>query len=101
MRKVLCFIYCIIIVTQSILFLRCRLRRSENDIRNELDIVRAEARSREEDLMERIRILDLQSVRRNSRETEHETATVQVRLVSFRHLLSSFQNLMTKILIIQ
>jgi len=63
-------------------FLLCRLRRSENDLRNELDTVRADACSREEILMQRIQMLDLEVVRRDSLENEHETAYVQVRFVS-------------------
>jgi hypothetical protein len=58
-----------------------RLRRSEDHLRDELDVVRADAHAREDDLLERIR--ELEGIRGGSQEDELRTANMQVRLVSF------------------
>lgn len=63
-----------------------RLRRSEDHLRDELDVVRADAHAREDDLLERIR--ELEGMRGGSRAHELRTANIQVRFVSFC-LLSS------------
>ena len=65
-------------------FPRCRLRNSKDDLREELDVVRAYAHAREADLLERIR--ELEGVRGGSREDELRTANMQVRPDFFCYL---------------
>jgi len=62
-------------------FVRCRLRRSEDGLRDELDAVRADAYARENDFLERIR--ELEDAQWGSRGDELRMANTQVRLVSF------------------
>jgi len=63
-----------------------RLRRSEDHLRDELDVVRADAHAREDDLLERIR--ELEDMRGGSQEDELLMTNMQVRRVSFCLLLS-------------
>ena len=86
MRKV---IYCYFHRVFYLMHFPCRrLRRSEDHLRDEVDVVRADAHAREDDLLERIR--ELEGIQKGSREDELHTANMQVRLVSFCLLLSFF-----------